>query len=87
MEYYINVKFGVSNKTYYFATNDLTLEIGQKVVVETVVGLELAEVTTFPKLISSLNYDKEIKPIKGRATEEDLKAYKANEELAIHASE
>lgn len=87
MEYYINVKFGVSNKTYYFATDDLTLEIGQKVVVETVVGLELAEVTTFPKLISSLNYDKEIKPIKGRATEEDLKAYKANEELAIHASE
>ena len=87
MEYYINVKFGVSNKTYYFATDDLTLEIGQKVVVETVVGLELAEVTTFPKLISSLNYDKEIKPIKGRATEEDLKAYKANEELAVHASE
>ena len=87
MEYYINVKFGVSNKTYYFATDDISLEIGQKVVVETIVGLELAEVTTFPKLISSLNYDKEIKPIKRRATEEDLKAYKANEELAIYASQ
>ena len=87
MEYYINVKFGVSNKTYYFATDDISLEIGQKVVVETIVGLELAELTTFPKLISSLNYDKEIKPIKRRATEEDLKAYKANEELAIYASQ
>ncbi len=87
MEYYINVKFGVSNKTYYFATDDISLEIGQKVVVETIVGLELGEVTTFPKLISSLNYDKEIKPIKRRATEEDLKAYKANEELAIYASQ
>lgn len=87
MEYYINVKFGVSNKTYYFATDDIYLEIGQKVVVDTIVGLELAEVTTYPKLISSLNYDKEIKPIKRRATDEDINAYRANEELAVYASQ
>lgn len=87
MNYYINVKFGISNKTYYFATDDQTLEIGDFVVVETIVGLEMAEITTFPKLISTLNYDREIKPILRKATAEDFRAYAYNEELAVEASE
>lgn len=86
MNYYINVKFGNTNKTYYFATDDITLQIGEKIVVETIVGLELAEIATAPQLLETLNFDREIKPILRRATEDDLKAYKYNIELSEHAA-
>ena len=86
MNYYINVKFGNSNKTYYFATDDITLQIGEKIVVETIVGLELAEIATAPQLLETLNFDREIKPILRRATVDDLKAYQFNLELSESAS-
>ena len=86
MNYYINVKFGVSNKTYYFGTDDESLQIGDLVVVETIVGLEMAEVTTFPKPMDSLKFDREIKPILRKATDDDKKTCEFNEELAAKAS-
>lgn len=86
MNYYINVKFHQSNKSYYFATDDVSLQIGEKVVVETIVGLELAEVVTTPQLLETLNFDREIKPILRKATPDDLKAYDYNLELSKHAS-
>ena len=86
MNYYINVKFNQSNKTYYFATDDISLQVGDKIVVETIVGLELAEVVTTPQLLETLNFDREIKPILRKATSEDLKAFAYNLELSEHAA-
>ena len=85
MNYYINVKFGVSNKTYYFATDDSSIKIGDFVVVETVVGVEIGEVTTFPADISNLNYDREIKPIVRIATASDMTKLRQNELYAKSA--
>lgn len=87
MNYYINVKFGVSNKTYYFATDDASIKIGDFVVVETVVGVEIGEVTTFPADLSNLNYDREVKPIVRLATSADLTKLHQNELYANSAKQ
>jgi len=87
MNYYINVKFGVSNKTYYFATDDASIKIGDFVVVETVVGVEIGEVTTFPADLSNLNYDREVKPIVRVATPADLTKLNQNELYANSAKQ
>lgn len=86
MKYYINVKFGQNNKTYYFATDFEDLKIGDLVVVETVVGLELGEVTTFPRELETLNYDREVKPILRKANKSDLLRYKENKDLSEEAN-
>lgn len=85
MKFYINVKFGVSNKTYYFATDEESLKVGDYVVVETVVGLEIGEVVTYPKDLSTLNFDREIKPILRKATNEDMVTFESNKTLALEA--
>lgn len=85
MKFYINVKFGVSNKTYYFATEEESLKVGDYVVVETVVGLEIGEVVTYPKDLSTLNFDREIKPILRKATNEDMVTFESNKTLALEA--
>ena len=85
MKFYINVKFGVSNKTYYFATDEESLKVGDYVVVETVVGLEISEVVTYPKDLSTLNFDREIKPILRKATNEDMVTFESNKTLALEA--
>lgn len=85
MKNYINIKFGVSNKTYYFATDEKSLKVGDYVVVETVVGLEIGEVVTYPKDLSTLNFDREIKPILRKATNEDMVTFESNKTLALEA--
>lgn len=85
MKFYINVKFGVSNKTYYFATDEESLKVGDYVVVETIVGLEIGEVVTYPKDLSTLNFDREIKPILRKATNEDMVTFESNKTLALEA--
>lgn len=85
MKFYINIKFGVSNKTYYFATDEESLKVGDYVVVETVVGLEIGEVVTYPKDLSTLNFDREIKPILRKATNEDMVTFESNKTLALEA--
>ncbi len=85
MKFYINVKFGVSNKTYYFATDEESLKVGDYVVVETIVGLEIGEIVTYPKDLSTLNFDREIKPILRKATNEDMVTFESNKTLALEA--
>lgn len=87
MKYYINVRFGVSNKTYYFATDFEDLKIGDFVVVETVVGLEMGEVTSYPQELQFLNYDKEVKPILRKATNTDRLRDYENQKMAEQANE
>lgn len=86
MKYYINVKFGSNNKTYYFATDFEDLKIGDFVVVETVVGLELGEVVTYPRELETLNYDREVKPILRKANKSDMLRHKENKNLSEAAN-
>ena len=69
------VRFNNVGKSYYFST-DLDIKKGEKVVVETVRGLELGEVVSDLKDLSEFNLETELKPIKRRANraDEDLLA-------------
>lgn len=88
MEYtqYVGVRFKSVGKVYYFAT-DLPLKKLEKVVVETVRGLELGETLDEPKNIDSLDIENELKPILRKATEQDLLNYQNNLEKAAAALE
>lgn len=80
MSYCISVKFIDSKKSYYFQTDDETLDEGSFVVVDTVVGQELGKVIS-PKMdMSQVNFNKEIKPILRKATKNDLSVFKQNQQ-------
>jgi cell fate regulator YaaT (PSP1 superfamily) len=65
------VRFNNVGKSYYFST-DMDLKKGEKVVVETIRGLELGEIISELKDISEFNLDTELKPIKRRASIADI---------------
>ncbi len=71
------IRFENVSKSYYFSTT-LNVEKGQKVVVETVRGLELGEVVSDLKDISEFNLNTELKPIKRIANRADLEVFDLN---------
>lgn len=72
-----SIKFKSAGKVYYFSTN-VSLEKGDKVVVETARGLELGEMAQEIREMSEFNLDTELKPIVRKATEQDIKQYEEN---------
>ena len=56
-KYFIGVSFAGASKAYYFGTDDDTLVIGDKVVVETVSGLELKPIIRRPTSLDLEDYE------------------------------
>jgi cell fate regulator YaaT (PSP1 superfamily) len=83
--YIVSVRYISSNRSYYFYTSDDSLRVNDKVVVETVRGLELAVVIGEPKDIREFDLDLELKPVVRRATQEDEENYEINLEKAQEA--
>lgn len=79
------VSFTESSKIYTFGTNDETLKVHDKVVVETVRGLEVGTIMKENQLFETINTELEIKPVVRKATEEDLKAVEENKIAAQKA--
>ena len=75
------VRFNNVGKSYYFST-DLNVHKGDKVVVETIRGLELGELITDLKSIDEFNLDTELKRIKRVANRADLDLYEFNKAKA-----
>ena len=75
------VRFNNVGKSYYFST-DLDLYKGDKVVVETIRGLELGELVSDLKHISEFNLDTELKKIKRVANRADLELFVYNQAKA-----
>ena len=88
MEYpkYVGVRFKSVGKIYFFAT-DLELQKKEKVVVETVRGIELGEIVTDLKDMETLTLETELKPILRKATDEDLENFQKNIEKAKESFE
>ncbi len=88
MEYpnYVGVRFKSVGKIYFFAT-DLELTKQDKVVVETIRGVELGEIVTDLKPMETLNIESELKPILRKATEEDITNFENNLEKAKESFE
>ncbi len=87
--YFVGIKFSNTPRAYFFGLkeDDPQLEIGDKVVVETVRGLELGEVAIEP--ISMDKYESELglKPIVRKANDIDVKIYQNNLKEAVSALE
>lgn len=75
------IRFNSVGKSYYFSTH-LDLHKGDKVVVETIRGLELGELITDLKDISEFNLDTELKKIKRKANRADIDLHLFNKTKA-----
>ena len=87
-KYFVGIKFFNTPRAYFFGIkDDEPFSFGEKVVVETMRGLELGEVAIEP--ISMDKYESELglKPIIRKATDVDVKIFEANQKDAITALE
>ncbi len=86
MKYYVSVKFANTNRSYYFGTDDETIKVGDFVVVETIIGKEMATVISDLELLEKLKFGLEIKPLLRKATIEDVRQFNLSAQSAISAS-
>lgn len=81
-KYCVAVKFNGSKKAYTFGTNNEELKYGDKVVVETVRGVELGELISDLRDASLHHSSVALKPIIRTATPEDIRRAKENQDEA-----
>ena len=77
-KYCVSVKFKGTKKAYSFGTDDESLKYGDKVVVETIRGIELGELISELRDPSSFTLQTALKPILRKATEQDIQQNLAN---------
>ena len=85
--YVASVRFANSKKAYNFGTDSSDFKYGDKVVVETVRGMELGEMISDLRDGSSHSINLELKPIIRKATEQDLENDRRNKANAPEAME
>ncbi|GAB6099723.1 stage 0 sporulation family protein [Halanaerocella petrolearia] len=81
----VGVKFKESGKIYYYQPNGAELNAEDKVVADTIRGIEIGEVVNPLKDIDPDEFDHSIEPIKRKATLRDLQQAEENEEAAKKA--
>lgn len=69
----VDIRFPSSTKKYYFSPNGIKLENGDRVIVETVKGLELAFVTSENHQVDSSEIVEELKTVVRIANENDFR--------------
>ncbi|MBQ5742618.1 MAG: stage 0 sporulation family protein [Clostridia bacterium] len=74
----MGIRFRNAGKIYYFAPNGITAEPGQKVIVQTVRGIEIGTVVLGNKEIDESENVKDLSPVLRLATEEDQKKDEEN---------
>lgn len=80
------IRFNNVGKSYYFSTH-YDLVKGDKVVVETIRGLEVGECVSDLKDLSEFNLDAELKKVLRKANRADLDLYEFNKVKAIKSLE
>ena len=85
--HYVGITFNSSTRSYYFGSNISDLKINDKVVVETVRGMELGIVSFEPAEIASYKNNLPLKPILRKATDVDVRLYENNLKDAKFAME
>ncbi len=81
----VGVRFKDVGKVYYFDPVDMDFELDEKVIVETVRGLECGEIAIEPKDVSDSEIVKPLKKIIRKATEEDIKKLEENRKKEAEA--
>ena len=82
MKKIVGIGFKDGGKIYWFNPNFLNVKVGDKVVVETVRGLELGYVEMPIREIEDKDFEHELKDIIRIASDKDIKDYNKNEERA-----
>ena len=77
-DHFVGIKLYSSPRAYYFGTKEMPLNIGDKVVVETIKGLELGEVVIEQEKMSKYRSELGLKPVLRVATDVDKKLFEAN---------
>ena len=87
--HFVGIKFSNTPRAYFFGMKegDEPLSLGDKVVVETVRGLELGEVAIEPISIDKYESALGLKPIVRKANDIDVKIYQSNLKEAVSALE
>ena len=83
--YYAGVKFSPTGKSYYFSCDDNALKIGDKIVAESIRGMQVGEISIEPIAISEYKSELELKPIIRRANDDDLLLYEVNKKKSEEA--
>ena len=85
--HFAGVKFANTPRAYFFGVEDLDLKLDDKVVVETVRGIELGTIAIEPMSIDKYSNGLLLKPILRKATDTDIKLSEINQKDAIFAME
>ena len=87
-KYFVGVKFFNTPRAYFFGLEEEDpLMVGDKVIVETMRGLELGEIAIEPINIDKYESNLGLKPILRRANDVDVKIYESNQKDAKTALE
>ena len=81
----IGIRFKAVGKKYYFDPVNLDVKVLDKVIVETVRGIEMGEVVETEKYIEDSEVISTLKPVLRMATSKDLSRYNKNMEETPHA--
>ena len=85
--HYVGITFNSSSRSYYFGSNISDLKIDDKVIVETIRGVELGIVSFEPVEIAGYKNGLPLKPVLRKATDVDIKLYENNLKDAKFAME
>lgn len=85
--HYVGVAFINAPRAYNFGLTDLDIKKGDKIIVESVRGIELGTAVTDPISISDYHSELGLKPVKRKATESDIKIWENNLKEARFALE
>lgn len=85
-KYIVSIKFSSSKKAYNFGTNDDTYQYGDKVVVETVRGMELGDIISDLRDASTYTSNLALKPVIRKANQHDLDNHERNKKDTVEAT-
>ena len=74
----VSIKFKSSGKSYYFSPEGMVLREGDKVIVETAKGLEIAECAQGNRMVEDASIVKPLRPVVRIATEQDKRTEEQN---------
>ena len=85
--HFVGVKFSNTPRAYFFGIKDLELKLDDKVVVETVRGIELGTIAIEPISIKKYSNGLLLKPVLRKASDTDIKLAEINQKDAVFAME
>ena len=83
----VSIKFKNRGKCYYFAPRSLSIRTGDKVIVETAKGLEIAECTHGNHMVEDEAVVQPLRPVARIATQDDLRVEQLNKKREEEAFE